>query len=274
MNIDQALAQARLLTHSSTPRVDVEILLAAIIRKPRSFIFYSEEYELTPLEEVNFNNYFNRRLTGEPIAYILGKKEFWSLELVVNNQVLIPRPETELLVSTALETITAKEAIAADLGTGSGAIALALAHERPGWKIIATDVCNEALKIAEQNAQNLKLTNVEFCCGNWCTALPAQKFHALISNPPYIAPNDPHLQQSDLKFEPQKALVANDEFAAFREIISRAKDYLIPGGVLLLEHGFDQSDVVQKLLSSNDYHDIKAFKDLADHWRVVTAISH
>ena len=194
MSIAELLA-TNLLANSTTPQIDVELLLTFALNQPRSFLYAHSEYELTKEQEKIFGILFNRRVNGEPIAYILGKKEFWSLELTVNQSVLIPRPETELLVEVALNKLNHEAAIIADMGTGSGAIALALANAHPKWNIIATDISEDALNLARYNAKQLQINNVEFYCGDWCRALPNKKFDLIISNPPYIAQNDPHLQQ-------------------------------------------------------------------------------
>jgi len=188
----------------------------------------------------------------------------------VNKKVLIPRPETEMLVEIILQLDCANANIA-DLGTGSGAIAIALAKERPNWHVVATDISQDALEVASHNASRLKIQNIEFHCGNWCDALPDKKFDAIISNPPYIAKNNFHLQQGDVRFEPRIALEAGDGLDAIRKIIIQAKNRLKAGGVLALEHGYDQSDIVQKLLHQNNYQKITPYKDLANIYRVVIA---
>ena len=265
------LLTTQFLTNSNTPRLDLELLLAFILNQPRSFLYAHSEYELTPEQEKTFDALLNRRANGEPIAYILGKKEFWSLELAVNKNVLIPRPETELLVEIALSKLNQESAMIADLGTGSGAIALALADARPKWSIVATDLSADALNLACYNAKQLQLSNIEFYCGDWCEALPNKEFDLIISNPPYIAQNDPHLQQGDVRFEPKIALESGNGLVALQKIIIRAKSHLKIGGLLMLEHGYDQSEQVQNLLHQNKYQAITPYQDLAGIYRVVVA---
>lgn len=210
-----------------------------------------------------------RRRRGEPISYITGHREFWSLDLAVSPATLIPRPETELLVERALTHIAADTRALADLGTGSGAIALALAHECSHLQIVATDASQEALAVAQANAKRLSLTNVQFVLGDWFVPLAGKRFDIVVSNPPYIRTNDPHLNQGDLRFEPQRALASGaDGLDAIRHLISEAPDYLNTHGWLLLEHGAEQGASVRKLFRANGYVDVASFRDLADHERV------
>lgn len=270
MRISEILTTKQ-LAYTTTSRLDLELLLEIALHKPRSFLYANPECELTLEQEENFEYLYQRRLRGEPIAYILGKKEFWSLEFAVNEKVLIPRPETELLVEIILRELKQEVAVVADLGTGSGAIALVLATERPNWKIIAADVSEDALQVASYNAMQLKVQNVEFYRGNWCAALPDIKFDLIVSNPPYIDKNDPHLEHGDVRFEPKIALTSGNGLRDIREIVVQAKGKLKVGGLLVLEHGHDQSEAVQELLQQNDYHQITPYKDLADIYRAVVA---
>jgi len=270
MNIAQLL-KTKTLQDSPSARLDAELLLIAVLNQPRSFLYSHPEYELTPEQEKKFDLLHKRRTNGEPIAYILGKKEFWSLELKINEHVLIPRPETEILVEVALSKSISESATVADMGTGSGAIALALASERPKWNIIATDISEDALELARYNANQLQLKNIEFYYGDWCAALPNKKLDMIISNPPYIAQNDPHLRQGDLRFEPKIALEAQDGLSELRKIIATAKERLKKGGFLILEHGYDQSKNIQNLLHQNAYQKITLHKDLANIYRVIAA---
>lgn len=260
------------LANSTTARTDIELLISFALDKPRGFLYAHPEYGLTPEQEKKFSALLKRRENGEPIAYILGKKEFWSLTLMVNENVLIPRPETELLVEVTLNRLgCCNNAIIADLGTGSGAIALALASERPKWNIVATDINKNALEIASYNASKLNINNVEFFHGAWCAALPNKKFDLIISNPPYIAQNDPHLQDGDVRFEPKIALEAGDGLSALKKIIAQAINTLKPGGLLLLEHGYDQREKVRDLLYKNNYKNIMSYKDLFGIYRIIAA---
>lgn len=258
------------LRDSTTPRLDLELLLEKVLEKPRGFLYTHPAYELSLQQEEIFESLYQRRCQGEPLAYILGKKEFWSLELMVNEKVLVPRPETELLVEIILAKVKHKTATIADLGTGSGAIALALASERPHWQIIATDISEEALQVARHNATHLQIKNIEFYCGSWCAALPKQLYNVIVSNPPYGTICDPILEQKVLKFEPKIAVaIGNDGLDALREIIIQAKNNLTPAGLLVLEHGYNQSEAVQQLLQKNNYHQITAHQDLAGIKRAV-----
>lgn len=258
-------------TNSTTPRLDLELLLTKALNKPKVFLYQQADYELSPMQEKNFNGLYQRYLAGEPIAYILGKKEFWSLELMVNKNVLIPRPETELLVEIILQQLDQESATIADLGTGSGAIALALASERPNWSIIATDISLAALEVARYNAMKLQIPNVEFCYSDWGWELPQKKFDVIVSNPPYIAEDDPHLKQAAIKFEPKLALVAGDGLAATKIIVKQAQDHLKADGWLLLEHGYDQNEAVTKILWQNNYRKITSYQDLAGRDRAILA---
>jgi release factor glutamine methyltransferase len=260
-----------LLATKSISRIDIELLLVSVLNQPRSFLYAHPEYEFTLEQKKSFDLLYERRIGGEPIAYILGKKEFWSLELAINQNVLIPRPETETLVEVALNKLGRKTAIVADLGTGSGAIAIALAYERPQWSVIATDISEVALELARYNAMQLQLKNIAFHRGDWSGALQRKKFDLIISNPPYIAQNDPHLQQGDVRFEPRIALEAGDGLSELQKIIIQAKKYLKTGGLLMLEHGYDQSEKVQNLLHRNKYQNIMRYKDLAGIYRIVVA---
>jgi release factor glutamine methyltransferase len=270
MNIAELL-KTNSLPNASSAKIDIELLLAFTLNQPRSFLYSHPEYELTPEQEKKFRLLYRRRADGEPIAYILNKKEFWSLELKINEKVLIPRPETEILVEVALTKLGNESATVADLGTGSGAVALALALERPKWNIIATDISKDALELARYNAEQLQLKNVEFYCGDWCTALPNKKLDMIVSNPPYITQNDPHLQQGDVKFEPKIALEAGNGLSELQKIITQAKKFLKSGGFLILEHGYNQSNSIQTLLHQNAYHRITLHKDLSGIYRVIAA---
>ncbi len=269
MYIKEILA-TKFLPGSTTPRLDLELLLAEVLQKPRSFLLAHSELELSCEQAKAFQILYKRRLGGEPMAYILGRKEFWSLVLTINDKVLIPRPETELLVELILQ-LDNPNAKVADLGTGSGAIALALAKERPSWQITATDISEDALQVARFNAKKYQMPNIVFYCGDWCQVLPDEKFDVIVSNPPYLAQEDPHLKLGDVKFEPKTALVAGDGLAAIKKIISQAKNKLRVNGVLALEHGYDQQSAIQKLLQQNGYQEITAYKDLAGIARVVVA---
>ncbi len=254
-------------------RLDAELLLAHALQVSRSYLIAWPKRQLTAQEQLYLDHLLQRRLSGESVAYITGKKEFWSLLLTVTPDTLVPRPDTELLVELALKKLPAKSPQKlADLGTGSGAIALALAQERPDWEITATDYYATALDVAKNNANNLSLHNVVFYEGDWCHALPNTHYNAIISNPPYLAENDPHLITAELKYEPQHALVSGvNGFDALFQIIKQAKDYLAQGGWLLLEHGFSQAEALQQKMQDMGYKNIVTHKDLSGHPRVTLA---
>ncbi|OGT72500.1 MAG: protein-(glutamine-N5) methyltransferase, release factor-specific [Gammaproteobacteria bacterium RIFCSPLOWO2_02_FULL_57_10] len=295
ITIKQALRMAsHALAGSDTVQVDAELLLSCALDKPRSHLYSWPERLLSPAEQSCFESLLERRILGEPMAYILGTRDFWTLTLHINRHVLIPRPETELLIETALSLVgaglpaikchaegpqdtesraglapTGDVVRVADLGTGSGAIALALASERPDWQVIATDQSIDALLVASDNATRLGIRNVEFHRGNWCEALPAGQFDMIVSNPPYIDPDDPHLTQGDLRFEPPSALAAGDNgLADIRSICAQAVHRLKPGGWLLLEHGWQQGAAVTAILQESGFADVETRKDLQGHDRV------
>ena len=264
------VATQRLTEVSETPRLDAELLLAAALERSRSYLHAWPERMPEPDRATRFLAWLDRRQAGEPIAYLLGRREFWSLELEVTPDTLIPRPETELLVELALERLPADQTLAlADLGTGSGAIALALAAERPRTRIVATDRSPAALAVARRNARRLNIGNVEFREGDWCAPLVGERFDLLVSNPPYIAATDPHWRQGDLRFEPAAALVAGEDgLDALRSIIAQAPACLRTGGWLLLEHGWTQGAAVLELLRSHGYGECRTLLDLASRPRV------
>lgn len=260
---------------SDSPRLDAEVLLAHVLKVQRSHFYAWPKQVLTATELSQYDALLNRRLQGEPIAYLLGYREFWSLPLAVSPATLIPRPETELLVSEVLARLPKDEPLTvADLGTGSGAIALAIASERPNWQIIAIDRSPEALAIADKNAHDLRLTNVSFQLGNWLTARPSFKFDAIVSNPPYIAEAEWPEYADQLRFEPKEALVAADEgLADIKQIIVAARQFLKLDGWLMLEHGFNQGQVVRSIALQNGYQNVHSICDLAGHERIMIAKS-
>lgn len=272
ITIQQALqlAQQKINSFTETPQLEAEILLAAVLQKPRTFLLTWPEQVLTAEQQQLFFSFLERRAQREPIAYILGQKEFWSLDLIVTRDTLIPRPETELLVELVLDLFpTQEKRQIADLGTGSGAIALAIAHERPDWHIFATDTSENALQIASKNAHQLGKKNVSFHQGNWCTALPSSGLDAIVSNPPYIAATEWERYAAQLEFEPHHALVAGDDgLDAIREICQTATLYLKPGGYLLVEHGFAQGEAVRELFVATGYKNVDSVRDLAGLERI------
>lgn len=270
MTLSQHLREARLkLAGLPSGHLEAEVLLAHALDAPRSFLFANPELEL-PLPRLNrFRQLVNERLNGQPVAYLTGKREFWSLPLQVNPDVLIPRHETELLVETALEHIPVDaDWRIVDLGTGSGAIALAVASERPGCHITATDVSPEALDLARTNAANLGFANIEFRPGSWCSPLSG-KYQVIISNPPYVAADDPHLVNGDCRFEPDVALTPGiDGLLAIRLITSQAPQYLQDGGWLMFEHGHDQGPAVVKILQQAGFKHARCITDVSGQDRI------
>ncbi|MCB1776310.1 MAG: peptide chain release factor N(5)-glutamine methyltransferase [Candidatus Competibacteraceae bacterium] len=258
---------------SASPRLDTEILLAAALDRPRSYLHAWPERVPEPQQAARFAAWLTRRQAGEPVAYLLGRREFWSLELEVTSDTLIPRPETELLVELALEQLPAHGAIqVVDLGAGSGAIALALAVERPQAHVVATDSSLAALAVARRNAQRLHIANVEFRQGDWCAALTGERFDLIAANPPYIAVTDPGWREGALRFEPSAALIAGqDGLDALRVIIAQAPHCLKPGGWLLMEHGYDQGETVPRLLSAQGFSEVSDHRDAAGLPRIARA---
>ncbi|WP_267224934.1 peptide chain release factor N(5)-glutamine methyltransferase [Dyella silvae] len=249
-------------------RLEAELLLVHVLGKPRSWLIAhaTDALEATCVDA--FDALVRRRLHGEPVAYITGHRGFWSLELAVTPATLIPRPETELLVELALERLQAGAQVA-DLGTGSGAIALAIAHERPQTQVTATDASADALAVAQSNAVKHGITNVRFVHGDWLTPLAGQRFHMVVSNPPYIEAADPHLQQGDLRFEPPTALASGaDGLDDIRRIVDDARAHLEPGGWLLMEHGWNQGEAVRAMLAAAGYHEVFTAQDLEQRDRV------
>ncbi|MGE8495864.1 MAG: peptide chain release factor N(5)-glutamine methyltransferase [Pseudomonas sp.] len=257
------------LPDSPTPRLDAELLLAQTLGKPRSYLRTWPERELDAPQLERYQAALARRRQGEPVAYILGQQGFWSLDLEVAPHTLIPRPDTELLVETALALLPATPARVLDLGTGTGAIALALASERPAWQVSGVDRVADAVALAERNRTRLGLGNARFCDSHWFTALTGQRFHLIVSNPPYIASGDRHLGEGDVRFEPSSALVAGaDGLDDIRLIVDQAPDYLEAGGWLALEHGFDQADAVRGLLQTRGFTAVESRRDLGGHERI------
>lgn len=269
MTIIASLLRAAQLPDSPTERLDAELLLAAAIGKSRSYLHTWPERIVSSEAAQTFADYLARRRAGEPVAYILGQQGFWKLDLEVAPHTLIPRPDTELLVETALELVPARPAQVLDLGTGTGAIALALASECPAWRVTAVDRIEQAVVLAERNRVRLRLDNVQVRASHWFDSLAGQRFDLILSNPPYIAAEDPHLVSGDVRFEPSSALVAGkDGLDDLRTIIAQAPDHLLPGGWLLLEHGFDQAAAVRALLSEQGFSDVSSRIDLGGHERI------
>jgi len=259
------------LAPHSLARLEAEVLLCHALGVGRSFLFANPDLEV-PLKRSNdFQTLLRRRCQGEPVAYLVGKRAFWTFELKVTPDVLIPRPETELLVGLALSRIPPEaDWRIADLGTGSGALALAIASERAKCEVHATDLSQAALLVARENCQTLNLDNVQFSQGCWLQPLTG-KFQMIVSNPPYVPRNDPHMQQGDCRFEPEMALSPGlDGLAAIREICQQSVNQLESGGFLLIEHGHDQGTEVWKIFSQSGYQSVTTHQDMAGLDRVTS----
>ena len=243
--------------------------MAHVLESTRSFLYANPELELPRKRSEAFKKLIRQRAQGQPVAYLTESSEFWSLPLRVNHAVLIPRPDTELLVEAALKKIPSEaDWRIADLGTGSGAIALALASERKKCEIHATDISMAAIKVARENARALGLGRIQFHRGSWCKPLQG-KFHLVVSNPPYINADDPHLKQGDLRFEPHKALTPGpDGLRAIRKISKLVQPILVDGGWLMLEHGWDQGSAAREILKDAGFTNVGTLQDLAGHERV------
>lgn len=267
-------AGAELAAGSDTPELDAEVLLACCLGRNRSYLRAWPEKQPDAAQHQRFLELTARRRAGWPVAYLTGRREFWSREFKVGPEVLIPRPDSELLIELALALLPATaDSRIVDLGTGSGILAVTLAVERPRTRILATDVSAAALAVASENAARLGAGNVRFLLSDWFAAVPAQQFDLVISNPPYIAADDPHLRQGDVRFEPDTALVSSDNgLADIRRLAAQARSYLTPGGQLLVEHGYAQQADVQTLFADLGYAHIVNHCDLAGRPRVTTGI--
>ena len=271
--IKSTLTEAReylSLTNPDSAYLDTEVLLSFVLNKDRSYLHAWPENTLTKAEEKQFGQLAQRRASGEPVAHLTGQREFWSMMLNISKDTLIPRPETERLVELALELIPQNSSYqVADLGTGSGAIALAIARERPGCIITATDASQEALTIAQHNAKQQKISNVTFRQGNWCEALNDETCQMIVSNPPYIESSDEHLSIGDVRFEPRLALESGkDGLDAIHMITQQAHSHLEPGGWLVLEHGYTQREDVLNILQQQGYINLQAYDDLSGTPRI------
>lgn len=258
---------------SDSPSLDANVLLCHVLDKPRSYLLTWPEKVLDEKQQSDLNALLERRLSGEPVAYIIGEREFWSLPLKVSPSTLIPRPDTERLVEVALDKAQQIDGDILDLGTGTGAIALALASELPKRKLVGIDLREEAQRLAIENAQRLNIQNASFLQGSWFSPLQSgTKFALVVSNPPYIEENDPHLTIGDVRFEPMSALVAQDNGLADIKLISeQARDYLLDDGWIMFEHGYQQGLAVREILHRFGYLKIETITDYAGNERVTLA---
>ena len=268
-------AAQQLESISDSPRLDAEVLLCHLLGKPRSYLHTWPDRTLDDEYLERYRQILEQRAQGTPVAHITGKKEFWSLDFQVSSDTLIPRPETELLVEYILDNYPASQHIKlADLGTGSGAIALAIASERPQWQITATEKSAAALEIARRNATALGIQNVNFVPGSWLEPLENRQFDIIVSNPPYIPASDPHLSSGDVRFEPRSALAAGkDGLDDIRIIAEQAAENLIPGGLLIIEHGYDQKASVHEIFTQSGYKMIRQIHDIANNPRLTLGIN-
>jgi len=269
-NLAGALRAASALLPGAEARADAELLLAHALSRPRAWLYAHGEDALEPETAARFQALLQARRRGEPIAYLTGRREFWSMELEVGPAVLVPRPETELLVELALERMPMDAAPRVlDLGTGSGAIALALARERPRAQLTAVDASAPALALAQRNAVRLGLPNLRLLRSDWYSALSGERFDLVVSNPPYLADDDPHLGEGDLRFEPAMALSCGprgDE--ALQSIARGAPAHLAEGGWLLFEHGIAQGEAARAILALAGFEEVRSWRDLEDRERV------
>lgn len=259
---------------SETAELDAEVLLCHCLSKNRSFLRAWPEFRLNTDQFRMFSTLIAQRKHGLPIAYLIGEREFWSRSFKIDSNVLIPRPDTELLIELGLNLLPANRPCKLlDLGTGSGIIAITLAAERPFAEAWATDLSQKALDIAIENAKRLQINNLHFVQSNWFDAINQQHFDLIVSNPPYIAEDDPHLQQGDIRFEPKTALISAEQGLADIKIIAeQSRRYLTQGGWLLVEHGYDQQASVQAIFNELDYRQVHTHSDLSGNPRVTSGL--
>lgn len=262
--------QQTLQNSSDSAKLDSQVLLSFVLNKPISYLFTWPEFVLTNVQQQAFQQLLKRRLNGEPIAYLVGEKEFWSLTLSVAPSTLIPRPDTETLVELVLVNHSDDRLVCLDLGTGTGAIALALASEHKNWLIHAVDYNDDAVRLAQKNAQKNQLSQVEIYQSDWFSQVNnRQRFDIIVSNPPYIDEDDHHLSEGDVRFEPLSALVAKQQgYADIIHIVDHARGYFTEHGYLYIEHGFEQAQQVQAIFCQYGYQEVQTQQDLAGHDRI------
>ncbi|GHA26816.1 peptide chain release factor N(5)-glutamine methyltransferase [Oceanisphaera arctica] len=259
------------LAGGESPALDADVLLCHVLARPRSFLLAWPEYEPTAAECERLNALAARRLDGEPVSYLTGEREFWSLALEVSPATLIPRPDTEIIIEAALARLPARPATLVDLGTGTGAIALALKSERPADTVLAVEYNPDAAALARRNSARLELA-IEVHQGSWFEPLAEQCFDMILSNPPYIDAADPHLQSGDVRFEPASALVAKQQgMADLHYLVVQSRDHLEPGGWLLLEHGWQQGALVRNDFTALGYQEVETLRDYGGQERITLA---
>lgn len=267
---DAARLDTTLNLGATSARIEAQCLLQQVLDVPRSYLLAHSEQVLNASQQAAYDTLLQRRLLGEPVAHILGEREFFGLMFKVTPDTLIPRPETELLVEQALQRIPARGPFRVlDLGTGSGAIALSIAQSRPDAEVVAVDASEAALQVARGNARRLGIANVNMLYGNWFSALAGQRYDLIVSNPPYVAAGDVHLDRGDVRFEPISALASGaDGLYDIRGIIAGAGEYMVRGAWLLLEHGYDQADKVRTLLEQFGFAEVFSARDMSGIERV------
>ncbi|UZH08680.1 peptide chain release factor N(5)-glutamine methyltransferase [Halomonas sp. BDJS001] len=277
MSLDALLKQAAQRLQragSSSPRIDAEVLLCHVLGRDRTWLYTWGDKTCSLWEQARFDALVAARAQGTPVAYLTGEREFWGLRLATSPDTLIPRPDTETLVELALGCVSQPTGRMLDLGTGTGAIALAFASEQPDWQVLGVDLRFEAVALATRNAQALGIANAKFLQSDWFAALgnhveEGERFDIIVSNPPYIAADDPHLGEGDVRFEPRSALVAGASgMADLLHLVSSAQRYLAASGWLLLEHGYSQADKVRGALKDAGYQNVESVRDLGGHERV------
>lgn len=271
MVIAEALTKARTILDevNNEAAVDARVLLQHTLKCDRTYLYTYPDKPLTTMQNEQFFSYVKQRKQGEPIAYITGYKEFWGLRLAVSPATLIPRPETELLVETALELVGLNDANVLDLGTGTGAIALAMASERAGWQITGVDRITEAIELANQNRLFLAVENCQFLVSDWFSSIKNEKFSMIVSNPPYVEEYSDYLHQGDLRYEPQSALTASDDgYSDIFQIIDKAPNYLANNGWLVVEHGYKQAERIRERMRAIGFQLVETRQDLQQHPRI------
>lgn len=272
MNIQQALQQAdsSLSEVSPTATLDAQVLLSHVLQCNTAHIAAWPEKDLSKEQQTKYLYLIQQRSQGIPVAYLTQQREFWSLIFAVNDSTLIPRPDTETLVEYILSNFNDKDDLTLlDLGTGTGAIAISIASERPSWQIVASDFSEDALVLAKQNSETHQTSRITFIQSDWFTEISRSNFDIIVCNPPYIAADDPHLQQGDVRFEPESALISGEAgMDDIEHLCLHAKDHLKDGGSFIVEHGYNQQHLVAECFAKNNFIDIEQKQDLAGHVRM------